>query len=144
MSLTSTRLTAPALLGIRPGTGLASSGEPGRQDRLYAVKARIHRQLLENLDFGQFDSLDPARKAVEIRQVLNHLLEEETEPLNLTEKARLVDELEFEILGLGPLEPLMQDPTISDILANRYDQVYIERRGRLDSPTCGSRTMSIS
>ena len=81
--------------------------------------------------------------AQEIRQALNVLLEEETEPLNLGEKLRLVEELEFEILGLGPLEPLLKDPTISDILANRYDQVYIERRGRLELTDIRFRTITI-
>jgi len=121
-----------ALLGVKPRIGVVSSGDPGREARLYAVKSRIHHRLLERLDFAQLESLDQAKMAQEIRQALNHLLEEETEPLNLGEKARLVEELEFEILGLGPLEPLLKDPTISDILANRYDQIYIERGGRLE------------
>ena len=60
------------------------------------------------------------------------LLEEEKEPLNMREKARLAREMEFEILGLGPLEPLLMDPAISDILVNRYNQVYVERKGRLE------------
>ncbi|MFZ0050170.1 MAG: hypothetical protein WAK96_00195, partial [Desulfobaccales bacterium] len=124
MALMRIRPTAPVLLGIKPGTGLMGSGEPGREARLYAVKSRVHHRLLERLDLAQLETLDQAKMAQEIRQVLNHLLEEETEPLNLSEKARLVEELEFEILGLGPLEPLLQDPTISDILANRYDQIY--------------------
>ncbi len=132
MALMRIRPTPPALLGIKPRPGLVSSGEPGREARLYAVKSRIHHRLLERLDFAQLEALDQARMAQEIRQVLNQFLEEETEPLNLHEKARLAEELEFEILGLGPLEPLLKDPTISDILANRYDQIYIERRGRLE------------
>ncbi len=132
MALMRIRPTPPALLGIKPRPGLVSSGEPGREARLYAVKSRIHHRLLERLDFAQLETLDQARMAQDIRQVLNQFLEEETEPLNLHEKARLAEELEFEILGLGPLEPLLKDPTISDILANRYDQIYIERRGRLE------------
>jgi pilus assembly protein CpaF len=132
MALMRIRPAAPALMGTKPGTDLVSSGEPGREARLYAVKGRIHHRLLERLDFPQLETLDHARMALEIRQVLNQLLEDETEPLNLGEKVRLVEELEFEILGLGPLEPLLKDPTISDILVNRYDQVYIERRGRLE------------
>jgi pilus assembly protein CpaF len=117
---------------IKPRSGLVCSWEPGREARLYAVKSRIHHRLLERLDFAQLETLEQAKMAQEIRQVLSQLLEDEPEPLNLGEKARLVEELEFEILGLGPLEPLLKDPTISDILVNRYDQVYIERRGRLE------------
>jgi pilus assembly protein CpaF len=116
---------------LRPKATVVSV-DPGRENRLYAVKSRIHHRLLERLDFAQLESLDDAKMAKEIRQALNLLLEEETEPLNSAEKVRLVEELEFEILGLGPLEPLLKDPSISDILANRYDQVYIERRGRLE------------
>ena len=116
----------------RPLGATVTSVDQAREARLYAVKSRIHHRLLERLDFSQLESLDQARMAQEIRQALNILLEEEAEPLNQGEKLRLVEELEFEILGLGPLEPLLQDSTISDILANRYDQVYIERRGRLE------------
>ena len=132
MALMRIHPTAPALIGIKPSAGLVGSGEPGREARLYAVKSRIHHRLLERLDLAQLETLDHTKMAQEIRQVLNQLLEDETEPLNLSEKSRLVEELEFEILGLGPLEPLLKDPTISDILANRYDQVYIERSGRLE------------
>jgi pilus assembly protein CpaF len=106
--------------------------DDGRETRLYQVKTRIHHRLLERLDLGQLEALDQNVVSKEIRQALEFLLEEEPEPLNLGEKVRLAQELEFEILGLGPLEPLLQDPTISDILANRFDQVYIERKGKLE------------
>jgi hypothetical protein len=132
MALMRIRPPAPALIGIKPRNGLVCSWEPGREACLYAVKNRIHHRLLERIDFAQLETLEQAKMAQEIRQVLNQLLEDEPEPLNLGEKSRLVEELEFEILGLGPLEPLLKDPTISDILVNRYDQVYIERRGRLE------------
>jgi pilus assembly protein CpaF len=106
--------------------------DEGRQNRLYAVKSRIHHLLLERLDLMQLEDLNDELRAKEIRQALGFLLEEEEEPLNLGERNRLAKELEFEILGLGPLEPLLADPAISDILVNRYNQVYIERRGRLE------------
>jgi pilus assembly protein CpaF len=106
--------------------------DDGRETRLYQVKTRIHHRLLERLDLAQLESLEQNLVSKEIRQALEFLLEEEPEPLNLGEKVRLAQELEFEILGLGPLEPLLQDPTISDILANRFDQVYIERKGKLE------------
>ncbi len=113
---------------------VAATGE--RQDdsraaKLNEVRTRLHHRLLERLDLGQLESLEESVVAKEIRQALDQLLDEETEPLNLSERNRLIQELEFEILGLGPLEPLLKDPTISDILVNRWDQVYIERGGRL-------------
>jgi pilus assembly protein CpaF len=103
-----------------------------REIRLYQVKKRIHHLLLERLDLSALEELEEGVRAREIRQALAVLMEEEEEPLNLAEKTRLNRELEFEILGLGPLEPLLADPTISDILVNRHNQVYVERRGRLE------------
>jgi pilus assembly protein CpaF len=116
---------AMALFSIR-------SGDETREAKLYEVKSRIHHLLLERLDLSQMENLDDLQVAREIRQALDQLFQEESEPINLQEKNRLVQELEFEILGLGPLEPLLTDPSISDILANRFDQVYIERQGRLE------------
>ncbi len=111
---------------------LTPRADDGREARLYEVRTRIHHRLLERLDLGQMESLEESVVAKEIRQALDVLLQEETEPLNMGEKMRLIQELEFEILGLGPLDPLLKDPSISDILVNRWDQVYIERAGRLE------------
>ena len=109
-----------------------SKKDEAREIRLYQVKKRIHHLLLERLDLSALEELEEKIRAREIRQALATLLEEEEEPLNLAEKTRLNRELEFEILGLGPLEPLLSDSTISDILVNRHNQVYIERRGLLE------------
>jgi pilus assembly protein CpaF len=109
-----------------------SPQDDGRETRLYEVKRRVHHSLLERLDLSQLEELDEKLRAKEIRQAISMLLEEEKEPLNMRERARLAREMEFEILGLGPLEPLLLDPAISDILVNRYNQVYIERKGRLE------------
>jgi len=106
--------------------------DAAREVKLYEVKKRIHHVLLERLDLSALEDLDEQVRAREIRQALGILLSEEEEPLNMGEKTRLARELEFEILGLGPLEPLLEDPTISDILVNRFDQVYVERRGCLE------------
>jgi pilus assembly protein CpaF len=134
MRIRQTALQESSPVELRPKAALVAPASPDsdREVRLYAVKSHIHHRLLERLDFAQLQTLDQASMAKEIRQALNLLLEEESEPLHAAEKARLVDELEFEILGLGPLEPLLKDPTISDILANRCDRVYIERYGRLE------------
>ena len=84
------------------------------------------------MNLEQVEQLENRQVAQEIRKAVASLLEEENTPLNSEERLRLAKELEFEILGLGPLEPLMADPSISDILVNRYDQVYIERGGHLE------------
>ena len=133
-----------------PGTGMSAVKAPAvqepaepklvpvprkdaaREAKLYEVKKRVHHVLLERLDLSALEDLDEQVRAREIRQALGMLLSEEEEPLNMGEKNRLARELEFEILGLGPLEPLLDDPTISDILVNRFDQVYVERRGVLE------------
>jgi len=109
--------------------------DESREAKLYEVKSRVHNRLLERLDLSQLENLEDTVVAKEIRQALEQLLQEESEPINLQEKNRIIQELEFEILGLGPLEPLLKDVNISDILANRYDQVYIERRGLLEKTT---------
>jgi len=103
-----------------------------RENRLHELKNRVHRRLVERLNVAQLETLEASRMAEEIRRAVLMLLEEEPIPLNLEERANLVQELEFEVLGLGPLETLMRDPTISDILVNRSDLIYIERAGRLE------------
>ncbi len=116
--------------GAVPTTAQA---EAGREARLYEVKSRVHRRLVDRLEAaGNLEDLDDRLDAGRIRQAVAVLLEEEAVPLNREERVRLARELEFEILGLGPLEPLMLDLGISDILVNRYDQVYIERAGKLE------------
>lgn len=126
---------------IGPGAKMRPAGDAGRpkppsdggrEARLYAVKGRIHRCLLDRLDVVNLETLGPQQMAKEVKEAVAILLAEETEPLNQVEKARVARELEFEILGLGPLEPLLQDPTIADILVNRPNQVYVERNGRLE------------
>jgi len=86
--------------------------DESREARLYEVKRRIHHCLLERLDLSQLEELDEKVRAKEIRQAISLLLEEEKEPLNMRERARLGREMEFEVLCLGPLEPLLVDPSI--------------------------------
>jgi pilus assembly protein CpaF len=109
-----------------------STSRKEREDRFHDIKNRLHRTLVERLDTGQLDTMEESLVATEIRRAVAQLLTEDPFPLNSEERARLGEELEFEILGLGPLEPLVRDDTISDILVNRFDEVYIERHGRLE------------
>src|SRR5690606_32855148 len=96
------------------------------------IKSRAHRRLLERLNLSNLDSLDRDEVVAAIRKVLHDLLLQESVPLNFDERELLVGQVLDEIFGLGPLEPLMQDPEISDILVNTYDRVYVERNGRLE------------
>ena len=96
------------------------------------LKGRIHDRLLELLDFSLIDSLDRQALRQEIVKLVEQIMGGETVPLNLRERERLVKEVQDEVLGLGPLEPFLQDPTVSDILVNTHQQIYVERRGKLE------------
>jgi len=99
---------------------------------LQEIKVRVHRQLLERLNLSNIDALERAQVVEEIRKVVHDLLAREAAPLNLDEREDLVEQILDEIFGLGPIEPLLQDPSISDILVNTSQQVYIEKQGRLE------------
>ena len=96
------------------------------------LKHRLHRQVIEALDLSVVSKLDPDLLKNELSILVEHLLEEEPVPLNIREREQLITEIQYEVMGLGPLEPLVQDPTINDILVNRADQIYIERAGKLE------------
>jgi len=96
------------------------------------LKSRLHDRLLDVLDFALLDSLDKQVLRQEIVKLVEQILASETVPLNSRERERLVKEVQDEVLGLGPLEPFLQDPTISDILVNTHKQIYVERRGKLE------------
>ncbi|HUF88614.1 MAG TPA: CpaF family protein [Gemmatimonadota bacterium] len=98
----------------------------------HEIKSRIHKQLLERLNLSNLDSQDREQVVGEIRRAVQDLLTREAAPLNLDERERLVEEVLHEIFGLGPLEPLLQDPTVSDILVNTHTRVYVERNGRIE------------
>ena len=99
---------------------------------LQETKARIHRKLLERLNLSSLDALERDRAVAAIRGVVLELLSQEAVPLNFDEREELVRQVLDEIFGLGPLEPLMQDPEISDILVNTHGSVYVERHGKLE------------
>ncbi|MEJ2697825.1 MAG: CpaF family protein [Candidatus Sulfobium sp.] len=113
------------------GGSVNRQGEMSKLDIYQNLKSRIHRRLLERLDFSNLDLIphDVLRK--EVDKVVESLIEEEKIPLSQTEKESLIVDIQHETFGLGPLEPLLADPDISDILVNRYNQVYIEKLGRL-------------
>lgn len=96
------------------------------------LKSRIHRKLLDRVDLAVMESLSPEQLEVELKTLVERLLAEETLPINEAERQNIVRDIQHEVLGLGPLEPLLADPTISDILVNTYRQVYIERHGKLE------------
>jgi len=106
-------------------------GPPRVEVEYSELKTRIHRQLIERLDLSKLDLIPPETVQLQIRRVAETMLEAEATPLSRQERERLVVEISHETFGLGPIEPLMQDPTVSDILVNGPRSVYVERRGRL-------------
>ena len=116
----------------KPGAP-AAPGAPGeRQRRDEALKTRIHRQLIERIDLSKLDVVPRDLVEHQIRQILEDLLAEDGTPLSRREREQIVVEVQHEAFGLGPLEPLMRDRTISDILVNGAREVYVERRGKLE------------
>src|SRR5689334_10146084 len=95
------------------------------------LKFTLHRKLLDRINLEALSSMAGERVRAEIRAAVAKLVEEEKTPLSLVEKDRVIEEILDEVFGLGPLEPLLQDPTISDILVSTPKLVYIERDGKL-------------
>ena len=97
-----------------------------------AVKAAIHRKLIQKLNLDRLSEVNRDEVRREVGQILEQLVVGESTPMNLQERERLAQEVLDEVFGLGPLEPLLADPTVADILVNTYKQVYIERKGVLE------------
>jgi len=96
------------------------------------LRSRIHRKLLDRVDLAMMENMAPDLLREELQKVVERLLSEETMAINDSERINLVRDIQHEVLGLGPLETLMADATISDILVNTYKQVYVERKGKLE------------
>ena len=97
-----------------------------------AVKAAIHRKLIQKLNLDRLTEVNRDDVRREVTQILEALVVGESTPMNLQERERLATEVLDEVFGLGPLEPLLADPTVSDILVNTHKRVYIERKGMLE------------
>jgi pilus assembly protein CpaF len=96
------------------------------------LKSRIYSRLLDNIDLSLLESLEQEVLWQEISKLTEEMLKSESVPLNQREKERLVREVPDEVLGLGPLEAFLRDPTVADILVNTHHQIYIERFGKLE------------
>jgi pilus assembly protein CpaF len=129
------------LVGRPSGSALTSSTAAGGalapadsrpQDTYQELKQHIHRQLIDRLDLASLESVDNEFLQAQVDRVVRQLLREQDLRLPPSDEERLVKEIKDETFGLGPIEPLLHDPEISDILVNTHRQVYIERRGRLE------------
>lgn len=113
--------------------GEALPRQPLRNSRAYQdLKAKMHMALLERIDLEAMEALSPDRLRDELRNLVENLLQEENVVVNENERRNLVRDIQYEMLGLGPLEPLLADSTISDILVNNSQQVFVERRGKIE------------
>ena len=111
-----------------PGPVADGSGQHSFQE----MKSRLHRTLINRMDLTKLQTLTPEQVHAEVSRLAEAVLAQEAMPLSVSERDRLVSDVQHELFGLGPLEPLLKDPTISDILVNKHDTIYIERRGKIE------------
>ena len=96
------------------------------------LKVRLHGKLLERIDLAVIDTLSSEQLRAELKAAVQRLLDEDGEVLNESERQQLVQDIENEVMGLGPLEPLLDDRSVSEIMVNGSKHVFVERRGRLE------------
>jgi pilus assembly protein CpaF len=125
----SERLKQPARTNGAPPAPLAPDAPT---DAYREIKAELHRRLVDRLDLKAIEKLPPERLGAELRGIVVGMISTSAVPLNQHERDRLVEEILHEVTGLGPLEPLLADGTISDILVNTASTVYVERAGKLE------------
>ena len=113
---------------VNGGAG-APMGE--RQVYFQQMKVRIHARLVERLDIQNMRTLPPEVVRREVKNLVRDLCNDEKGLINSSEQEKLMDEVLDETFGLGPLETLLKDPTVTDILVNRFDNIYVEKKGRL-------------
>jgi len=131
-TLPTSLIASPPDLPVAPPAPPPAPELTDRQIAMQKMKVRIHQQLVERLDMQNLRTLPPDVIRQEVRNVIRELCQNEKGLLSAIEQEKLMDEVMDETLGLGPLETLLKDPAISDILVNRFDRIYVERRGRLE------------
>ena len=118
----------------QPGSSSSSADEAANsQHSFQEMKSRLHRALINRMDLSKLGAMAPEQIYSEVSRLAEGVLAAEAMPLSTVERERLVNEVRHELFGLGPLEPLLADPTISDILVNSHRRIYIERRGKLEA-----------
>jgi pilus assembly protein CpaF len=120
------------LLEQQNGSAARVTGSLRASNELQELKARVHRILINKLDLTKLENADPAVVQNDVKKVIERILDEENAPMSGLEREQVQTDVLNELFGLGPLEPLLADKTISDILVNGWRNVYIEKRGRLE------------
>jgi pilus assembly protein CpaF len=130
----------PAVLSPQHASTVAKPSQPlpppapmgERAIYMQALRVRIHQQLVERLDVQNLKTLPPDTVRAEVRILIRELCQSEKGLLSSAEQERLMDDVMDETFGLGPLETLLKDASVSDILVNRFDRIYVERKGRIE------------
>jgi len=127
--------TTPVVTEPRPAQRAQADTSDERMRTLSSVekewKERIYRRLLDVMDLSLIGNLNEAEARSQIRDICGTLMNDASVPLNLTSRKQIIARIEDEVMGLGPLEPLLADKSVSDILVNGCENVYVERRGKL-------------
>ena len=121
-----------AMPARRPAEAGSMDKERKRKDRLQEIKLELHKSLLDNLNLSALETASEQELRTEINAIANESLEDMGIVLNREERQALSQDLFFEVTGLGPLETLLKDPTVNDILVNGPQQIFVERDGRLE------------
>ncbi len=120
------------LLEQQNGSPARATSNLRASNELQELKARVHRILIKKLDLAKLENTDPATVQNDVKKVIERILDEENAPLSGLEREQVQADVLNELFGLGPLEPLLADKSVSDILVNGWRNVYIERRGKLE------------
>src|SRR5215212_9605210 len=119
---------------IQPGAAATAGDDAANAQQVFQeMKSRLHRSLINRMDLTKLGAMAQDQVHAEVSRLAEGVLAAEAMPLSAAERERLVSEVRHELFGLGPLEPLLADPTISDILVNSHRKIYIERRGKLEA-----------
>ena len=127
MALRERLIKEPGLPGGQPNNNTEHAPHSVQE-----IKSRLHRTLINRMDLTKLSSLTQEQAHAEVSRLAETLLSQDAMPLSVAERERLVNDVQHELFGLGPLEPLLADSTISDILVNSHRTIYIERRGKLE------------
>src|SRR5215510_126591 len=118
--------------GVSPVRSQNGAGAADGVNGFHEMKARLHRALIDRMDLTKLNLLTPKQTNAEVVRLAKEILATEETPLSMAEREQLIEEVRHELFGLGPLELLLGDPTISDILVNSPHKIFIERGGRLE------------
>ena len=120
------------LLVARPAESMSSTEMAFYSPAYQQLKQQLHHLLLEKIDLERLQTLTTDQFNREITNLVDLISDEEKLMVNQLERRQLAVDMYYEMLGFGPIEPLLRDPSVSDILVNTFNQIYVERRGRLE------------